>query len=138
MSRCVTGISVIALAALIAVGVAMAAAAQDVADGERIWKSKAGCPQCHGWAGDGLASGFHSPGGLPLRKTQLTRDQIRMTIQCGRPGTPMPHFDRFAYTDKRCYGMTAQDLGHKVPDRAATTLQPFEIDAVADYVATKV
>jgi hypothetical protein len=50
----------------------------------------------------------------------------------------MPHFDRFAYTDKRCYGMTEKDLGNQVPDRAATTLQAFEIDALADYVATKV
>jgi hypothetical protein len=50
----------------------------------------------------------------------------------------MPHFDRFAYTDKRCYDMTAADLGDLEPIRAATTLQPFEIDAAADYVATKV
>jgi mono/diheme cytochrome c family protein len=138
MSRCVAGISIIALAAIIAVGVAMAGTAQDVTDGERIWKTKAGCPQCHGWAGDGLASGFESPGGLPLRKTELTRDQIREVIQCGRPGTPMPHFDRFAYTDKRCYDMTAADLGNLEAIRAETTLQPFEIDAVADYVATKI
>ncbi len=55
--------------------------------------------------------------GASLRMTQLTRDQIRMTIQCGRPGTPMPHFDRFAYTDKRCYDMTAEDLGDTVPNR---------------------
>jgi hypothetical protein len=84
-----------------------------------------------------LVSGFENPGGLALRKTQLTRDQIRLTIQCGRPGTAMPHFDRLAYTDNRCYGMTAQDLGNNVPNRAATTLQPFQIDAVADYVAAK-
>jgi hypothetical protein len=114
-----------------------AAEAQDVAEGQRIWTDKAGCPQCHGWAGDGHVSGFESPAGLPLRKTQLSRDQIRMTIQCGRPGTPMPHFDRFAYTDKRCYGMTAGDLGNNVPNRADTTLQPWEVDAVADYVAAK-
>jgi mono/diheme cytochrome c family protein len=135
--------SAVAFAAMTAAGmatvlaVALAAVPQDVEDGQRIWADKAECPQCHGWAGDGLVSGFESPAGLPLRKTQLTRDQIRMTIQCGRPGTPMPHFDRFAYTDKRCYGVTAQDLGDKVPDRAATTLQPWEIDAVADYVAAK-
>jgi mono/diheme cytochrome c family protein len=115
-----------------------AARSEDVADGQRIWTSKAGCPLCHGWAGDGFASGFHNQGGLPLRRTQLTREEIRRTIQCGRPGTPMPHFDRFAYTDKRCYGMTTKDLGNLEPDRAATTLQPWEIDAVADYVATKV
>ena len=49
----------------------------------------------------------------------------------------MPHFDRFAYTDKRCYGVTAGDLGNNVPNRADTTLQPWEVDAVADYVAAK-
>jgi hypothetical protein len=43
----------------------------------------------------------------------------------------------FAYTDKRCYEMTAKDLGNNVPNRADTTLQPWEIDAVADYVAAK-
>src|ERR1700757_3398162 len=111
------------------------AAAQDVDDGERIWKTKAGCPQCHGWAGDGFPSGFHSEGNAPsLRETQLTRDKIRETIQCGRPGTPMPHFDRFAYTDKRCYDMTAKDLGDTVPDRAAVTLQSYEIDDLATYI----
>jgi mono/diheme cytochrome c family protein len=130
-----SAMTMLAMATFLAV--ASAALPPDVEDGQRIWKEKAGCPLCHGWAGDGLASGFHNQGGLPLRKTQLTRDQIRMTIQCGRPGTVMPHFDRFAYTDKRCYGMTAKDLGNNVPDRAATTLQPFEIDAVADYVAAK-
>jgi Spy/CpxP family protein refolding chaperone len=144
MTRChplsrVTISSVIAFAAIIAVGVATAAVAQDVADGERIWKSKAGCPQCHGWAGDGFPSGFHSEGNAPsLRETQLTRDQIRETIQCGRPGTPMPHFDRFAYTDKRCYDMIAADLGDLEPIRAPITLQSYEIDAVAGYVAAKI
>src|ERR1700747_1072383 len=131
--------SAIAFAALTVAGVATGAAAQDVADGERIWKTKAGCPKGHGWAGDGFPSGFHSEGNAPsLRETQLTRDQIRETIQCGRPGTPMPHFDRFAYTDKRCYGMTAEDLGNLEPVRAPTTLQSYEIDALADYVATKI
>ena len=129
----------VALAAMMTLGTAPAANAQDVADGQRIWKSKAGCPQCHGWAGDGFPSGFHSEGNAPsLRETQLTRDQIRETIQCGRPGTPMPHFDRFAYTDKRCYDMTAEDLGDLEPIRAATTLQTYEIDSVADYAATKI
>jgi hypothetical protein len=126
-----------AVAMAIPLQVAPAAEAEDVAEGRGIWTDKAGCPLCHGWAGDGLVSGFESPGGLPLRKTQLTRDQIRVTIQCGRPATAMPHFDRFAYTDKRCYGVIARDLANNVPNRAETTLQPWEIDAVADYVAIK-
>jgi mono/diheme cytochrome c family protein len=108
-----------------------------VARGQAIWREKAGCQECHGWAGDGKG-GFHHEGkALSLRVTELTRDQIRMTIQCGRPGTPMPHFDRFAYTDKRCYDMTAEDLGTEVPNNSGTALQAYEIDALADYVATK-
>ena len=141
MIRCRVGVwaSIAAIAALIAAGVAVVAVAQDLTDGLRIWKNKAGCPQCHGWAGDGFPSAFHSEGNAPsLRETQLTRDQIRETIQCGRPGTPMPHFDRFAYTDKRCYDMTAEDLGNLEPIRSPTTLQVYEIDAVAGYVAMKI
>jgi mono/diheme cytochrome c family protein len=115
-----------------------AAAQESVVEGQRIWSGKAQCAQCHGWAGDGNG-GLHSAGqAASLRDTKLTRDQIRTTIQCGRPGTPMPHFDRFAYTDKRCYDMTAQDLGDQVPERSATTLQIYEIDALADYVASKI
>jgi mono/diheme cytochrome c family protein len=109
-----------------------------VAKGQALWKGKADCQQCHGWAGDGKG-GFHHEGrALSLRVTELSRDQIRMTIQCGRPGTPMPHFDRFAYTDKRCYDMTAEDLGDQVPNDSPTALQPFEIDALADYIAAKI
>jgi mono/diheme cytochrome c family protein len=109
-----------------------------IARGEAIWKNKADCQQCHGWAADGKG-GFHHEGhALSLRVTQLSRDEIRMTIQCGRPATPMPHFDRFAYTDKRCYGMTAEELGDQVPNDSPTALQPFEIDALADYIAAKI
>ena len=133
------GAAMAALTMVIGLAAAPGAVGEDAASGQRIWKSKGGCPTCHGWSGDGFPSGFHSEGNAPsLRETQLTRDQIRETIQCGRPGTPMPHFDRFAYTDKRCYDMTAEDLGDRKPNRAPTTLQSYEIDALADYVATKV
>jgi mono/diheme cytochrome c family protein len=119
--------------------VAPDARAEELARGQGIWHDKAGCDFCHGWAGDGVG-GFHHPGHPPsLRATALTRDQIRMTVQCGRPGTAMPYFDRFAYTDKRCYDMTAADLGGEMmPTRSSTTLQPDEIDALADYVAGKI
>jgi mono/diheme cytochrome c family protein len=127
------------VALTVAAGLSGRAAGQEsVVEGQRIWSGKAQCAQCHGWAGDG-SGGLHSSGqAASLRSTKLTRDQIRTTIQCGRPGTAMPHFDRFAYTDKRCYDMTAQDLGDQVPERSAVTLQVYEIDALADYVATKI
>jgi mono/diheme cytochrome c family protein len=126
-----------ALTVLTSLAGTVSAQEDSVAKGQAIWKEKAGCQECHGWAGDGKG-GFHHEGrALSLRVTELTRDQIRMTIQCGRPGTPMPHFDRFAYTDKRCYDMTAEDLGSEVPNNSGTALQAYEIDALADYVATK-
>ena len=117
---------------------ASTALAQDnAAQGLRIWKDKGGCLFCHGWSGDGMGDA-HSEGGAPsLRETKLTRDQIRETIQCGRPATAMPHFDKFAYTDKRCYGVTAADLGNKVPNDPPAGLQKDELDAIADYVSTK-
>lgn len=142
--RCFTRARFAGFAAIVAltvgVGLALPAIAQDdqVAEGQRIWSRKAECPQCHGWAGDGNG-GLHSAGlAASLRTTKLTREQIRVTIQCGRPGTPMPHFDRFAYTDKRCYGMTAADLGANVPDGAAVSLQSYEIADLAAYIAAKI
>ncbi len=115
-----------------------ASAADTVAQGAQLWANKAGCPFCHGWAADGNGDP-HSDGGAPsLRNLALDRDQIREVIQCGRPGTGMPHFDRFAYTDKRCYDSTAEDLGDQVPNRASVTLQPMQIDAIADYISQKI
>lgn len=135
---CTTRSAIVAFAVIACLGRQAAAQDSSVVEGQRIWSEKAQCPQCHGWAGDGNG-GLHSAGlAASLRATQLTRDQIRETIQCGRPGTPMPHFDRFAYTDKRCFNVTAEELGDFVPERAATTLQLYEIDALADYVATKI
>ena len=109
-----------------------------VAWGQKIWHDKAGC-RLLPWLGRRRSRRL-SPSGPTRRRSaprQLTRDQIRETIQCGRPGTSMPHFDRFAYTDKRCYDMTAADLGDQMPNRSQVTLQRDEIDALADYVATR-
>lgn len=111
------------------------ALARELDGGQRIWVQRAGCTECHGWAGDGIGGADRNA--PSLRETQLTRDQIRQAVQCGRPGTEMPYFDRFAYTDKRCYGLTAEVLGDRMPNRAPTTLQSYEIDALADYIATK-
>jgi mono/diheme cytochrome c family protein len=111
------------------------ALARELDGGQRIWVQRAGCSECHGWAGDGIGGADRNA--PSLRETQLTRDQIREAVQCGRPGTEMPYFDRFAYTDKRCYGLTSEALGDRMPNRAPTTLQSYEIDALADYIATK-
>jgi hypothetical protein len=69
----------------------------------------------------------------------LNRDQLVEVISCGRPGTPMPHYDELAYTDKRCYGVTETELGPQAPSLPpSTTLQKREMEAIADYLVAKV
>ncbi|UWU67843.1 cytochrome c [Bradyrhizobium sp. NC92] len=101
-------------------------------EGQRIYE-KANCVGCHKWHGDG--GGGYGGAALSLRTTQLTRDEIVEVVHCGRPGTGMPHFDRDAYKDYRCYsGISADDIGKDLPPDAATFLRPMEIEKVVDYV----
>lgn len=112
-----------------------AARGQDTSFGRRLFHEKADCQFCHGGNGDGHGDP-RSPGkATDLHKTSLTRDQLLEVIACGRPGSEMPHFDKYAYEDKSCYGMSAQDVGKNMPpDPHSTTLTRREIEAVADYV----
>jgi hypothetical protein len=95
------------------------AKAEDVAKGRAVWE-KGECSVCHGWSGDGVGTADHSAPSLRVR--HLTRAEIREVIQCGRPGTDMPYFDRFADTDKRCYNTAGKELGSRMPDRSPITL----------------
>ena len=117
-----------------------ASAPEDVAAGMRIYRQKADCQACHGWAADGRKMDSQMPDGANLRTTMLDRAKLIMAIKCGIPGKAMPAFDRLAYSDGRCYGMKQADLqklGTAMPDPAAT-LQPREIDQVADFLFAKV
>jgi len=102
--------------------------------GKEIYKVKANCQYCHKWD----ASGDTGYGGiaLSLRKTALTPEQFAEVVKCGRPGTGMPFHDQFAYTDKRCYGVTRAELGKDAP-LLGESLQPREIDAVVKYLFAK-
>ena len=102
--------------------------------GKEIYKIKANCQFCHKWD----ASGDTGYGGvaLSLRKTALNREQFAEVIKCGRPGTGMPYHDQYAYTDKRCYGMTRDDLGKDMPPMGEY-LSKREIDAVVNYLFAK-
>ena len=82
----------------------------DIADGMRLFRQKADCQSCHGWAGDGRKMDSQSPDGANLRETGLDRATLILTIKCGRPGTGMPPFDKFAYSDGRCFGLKQADL----------------------------
>ena len=111
------------------------APAQTVSFGQRLYHDKADCQFCHGVNGDGRGDP-RSPGKAPsLHETKLTRDQLIEVIGCGRPATEMPHFDKYAYEDKACYGLSAAELGKNVPpDPHSTPLTKREIEAVTDYV----
>ena len=121
-------------AAAIVIGLG-AASAQDVSFGDRLFHEKADCQFCHGSDGDGRGDP-RSPGrAADLHKTILNRDQLIEVVACGRPGTEMPHFDKYAYEDTDCYGLKGKDLGADAPrDPHSTPLTRREIEAVADYI----
>jgi mono/diheme cytochrome c family protein len=102
--------------------------------GKEIYKVKANCQFCHKWD----ASGDTGYGGVAfsLRKTALKREQFAEVVKCGRPGTGMPYHDQYAYTDKRCYGVTREEVGKAMP-LLGESLSPREIDAVVKYLYAK-
>jgi len=106
-------------------------------EGKRIFQ-RANCVGCHKWHGGG--GGGYGGDALSLRATQLDRDQIIMTVTCGRPTTGMPYFQRNAYDgeDHPCYGLGRQELGKDIPIEANIFLRPNEVAAVADYVIAEV
>jgi hypothetical protein len=126
-----------------ALQVASAARAQtpdDIAAGMRLFRQKANCQACHGWAGDGRKLDAQMPDGADLRASALDREALILLVKCGRPGKGMPAFDKFAYSDGRCYGLKQADLRARnlqMPDPPAT-LQPREIDALADFMFAKI
>ncbi len=137
-----TGMIVAALAACLAGGLARAQdmspaeEARMIEYGKEIFKTKATCQFCHKWD----ATGDQGYGGnaLSLRATKLTREQVMEVVKCGRPGTNMPYHDRFAYTDKRCYGMTREMAGADMPPGANNEyLSPRDIEAVSRYLFAK-
>ena len=129
--------------ALIALAGPLAAKAQDagdIAEGGRLFRQKANCQACHGWAGDGRKLDSQMPDGANLRETKLDRDAVVMTIKCGIPGAGMPPFDKFAYTDGRCYGLKKADLaksGQTLSD-PPDTLQVREINMLVDFLYAKI
>jgi hypothetical protein len=114
--------------------------ASDIADGMRLYQQKGNCQACHGWAGDGRKTDSQMPDGANLRETKLNRMGLITTIKCGRLNSQMPAFDKFAYSDGRCYGKKQADLKSypiRMPDPPAT-LQQREIDLIADFMIAKI
>jgi mono/diheme cytochrome c family protein len=134
---------------LVAIGAALPVAvrvraqapdASDIAEGMSLYQQKANCQACHGWAGDGRKMDNEMPAGANLREIKVNRAALVVTIKCGRPGTSMPAYDRLAYSDGRCFGMTQaqlKSLPTRMPDPPAP-LQPREIELVADFLLAKI
>ncbi|MHA6728823.1 c-type cytochrome [Devosia sp. A369] len=121
------------LGTLFCAGLTQASQAQ-MTGGERIYFEKGGCNQCHGRNGDGVGDDARESG-ANLRETGLDKELLVEIISCGIPGTNMPYFEKFSYTDDRCYGMTSEDIGSDKPQGPLTTfLAKRDIDAVADYI----
>lgn len=120
---------------------ASAADPEDIAEGMTIFRTKADCQTCHGWAADGRKMDTQMPDAPSLRTTRLGRAGIIYAIKCGRPGRGMPAFDRMAYKEaERCNNTTLADLQKNnlsLVDPAAT-LQPREIEMLADFLFAKV
>lgn len=112
----------------------------DVRAGAQLFRQRGDCQACHGWAADGQKMNNEMPEGADLRETKLDRKDLITTIKCGRPGAGMPAYDKFAYSDGRCYGLKQADLkarGLTVSD-PPTTLIPSDIEALADLLFAKV
>jgi mono/diheme cytochrome c family protein len=111
------------------------APAQNVSFGQRIFQEKADCQFCHGPEGDGRGDP-RSPGkAANLHETKLSREQMIEVITCGRPGSEMPHFDKYAYEDTPCYGLSKEQVGQNMPPFPhSTSLTKREIEAVVDYI----
>jgi mono/diheme cytochrome c family protein len=112
----------------------------DIAAGMRLFRQKGGCQLCHGWAADGRKMDNQMPDGANLRETTLDRPNLILTVKCGRPGRGMPAFDKFAYSDGRCYGLKQADLkARNLPtEDPPATLAPNEVELLADFLFAKV
>jgi len=114
---------------------------EDVKEGMTIYRTKADCQTCHGWAADGRKMDTQMPDAPNLRQTRLGRAGILFAIRCGRPGRGMPAFDRQAYKDpSRCNNTTEAGLQKNGLElvQPASPLQPREIEMVADFLFDRV
>jgi mono/diheme cytochrome c family protein len=114
--------------------------ASDLVEGRRLFEQKGNCQACHGWSGDGHKTDNQMPDGANLRETKIPRAGLVMTIKCGRLNSQMPAFDKFAYSDGRCYGKTQADLKAyptRMPD-PPSPLQAREIDLLVDFMLARI
>lgn len=101
--------------------------------GLRLFKEQVPCRDCHGAMGDGVPDDPRMPKGANFRESPLSPEEMVEVIRCGRPTVGMPYFDRLSYTDKRCYDMTAEEMGNNIPDEGMN-LQTRQINALVNFI----
>ena len=103
-------------------GAMSAARAQDVSFGNRLFPRQGRLPILpRSRTATGAAIRAQPGRAANLHETILTRDQMIEVIACGRPGTEMQHFDKYAYEDTDCYGPQGQ--GTRRPTRRAIRIR---------------
>jgi hypothetical protein len=124
----------LALGLLVGAALTLARPSHAQATGGAIWL-KSGCADCHGnlAAGDGDPA---YPQGPSLRRTTLSRDDLRDVIACGRPDTDMPYHLATAYTQTACFGLPVGAVPGRT--RRGIAMTAPEIDTLADFLATSV
>ena len=99
--------------------------------GLNVYK-KGNCMGCHSWHGKG-GGGYGA--GVSLRNMNLTLNEIKNVIKCGRPGTGMPYFLRKAYKEEKCYETTFEDYDdYNRPLSSKKFLNAKQIEAVSFFV----
>jgi mono/diheme cytochrome c family protein len=126
----------LAVIAFVAMPASARAQSADPTDAGKAVFKRANCFGCHKWHGNG--GGGYGGDALSLRKTELTKEQIIETVECGRPGTGMPFFMRGAYDTTKCHGMNRAEVGAQSPPEATVFLRREDVDAVAGYVLTHI
>jgi hypothetical protein len=104
--------------------------------GRLIFQAKGLCQYCHNWDGSGFQG--YPDITLSLRLTRLTDKELVEVVKCGRPGTAMPYYDAMAYTDRRCYGRTREEMGKDMPPTGFNFLSERDADALVHYLFTNV
>jgi mono/diheme cytochrome c family protein len=120
--------------ALMLIGSAGGATAQnDTSAGLQVWSSS-GCGNCHGARGEG-GSSHDFPDGPSLRTTIFEGEALVDAIRCGLPGTPMPAWQLGAYTAVECYGMIGE-----VPEGTVVTntLTAEQIDDLVEFIEQRI
>ena len=104
-------------------------AAQDY-EGAGVWR-RGNCTTCHGGVGQG-GGGDENPAGPNLHQSDLTRDELREMIACGRG--EMPFNLAGAYFEVSCYGIPVGAVPEGFQGGARFSAE--DLDLLVDFLMT--